>query len=198
MKQRKINPSLVYDLIPMLRKQWVKFEDARAKFFVDYLNSTEDSPWYDGVAMLGGRERPITQASFITRLKSLLKKENVFENQETNEFFEEAIQITLLMEYFRAIKETFPKAWNNRNYILCKDAGVASMLNLLKPIVDDIKKKRKKLTGDKGLLLSKKDFAPYISKIAAFSFRGADIGDEYLGEAGIKKLTKNLQQKIFG
>lgn len=198
MKQRKINPSLVYDLIPMLRKEWVQFEDARAKFFVDYLNNTDGSPWYDGIAMLGGRERPITQASFITRLKSLLKKGNIFENQEENEFFEEAIQINLLTEYFRAIKETFPKAWNNRNYILCKDAGVAAILNLLKPIADDIKKKGKKLTDDKGLLLSKKDFTPYLTKIAGFSFRGTDIGDEYLGEAGIKKLTKELHQKLFG
>lgn len=198
MKQRKINPSLVYDLIPMLRKEWVKFEDVRAKFFVDYLNNTEDSPWYDGVAMLGGRERPITQASFITRLKSLFKKGNIFENQEENEFYEEAIQINLLAEYFRAIKETFPKAWNNRKYILCKDAGAASMLNLLKLIVDDLKKKDKKLTDDKGLLLTNEDFKPYFSKIASFSFRGTDIGDEYLGEAGIKKLTRELQEKIFG
>ena len=34
MTQRKINPSLVYDLIPMLRKDWVKFEDARARAFL--------------------------------------------------------------------------------------------------------------------------------------------------------------------
>jgi len=198
MKQRKINPSLVYDLIPMLRREWVKFEDVRAKFFVDYLNNTKDSPWYDGVAMLGGRERPITQASFITRLKSLFKKGNIFENQETNEFYEEAIQISLLTEYFRAIRATFPKAWNNRKFILCKDAGVASMLNLLKAIVDDLKKKGSKLTDDKGLLLSKGDFEPYFAKIAEFSFRGADIGDEYLGEAGIKKLTNELMKRVLG
>lgn len=198
MKQRKINPSLVYDLIPMLRKEWVLFEDDRAKSFVDYLNNTDGSPWNDGVAMLGGRERPITQASFITRLKSLLKKGNIFENREENEFFEEAIQINLLMEYFRAIKETFPQGWNNRNYILCKDAGVAAMLSLLKPIVDDIKRKGKKPTDDKGLLLNSKDFVPYLTKISNFSFKGEDIGDEYLGEAGIKKLAKELHQKVLG
>ena len=197
MKQRKINPSLVYDLIPMLREKWVEFEDHRAKFFVDYLNNTVDSPWYDGVAMLGGRERPITQASFIARLKSLFKKGNIFENQEENEFYEEAVQISLLMEFFQAIKETFPRAWNNRKYILCKDAGVSSMLNLLKTIVDDIKKGHK-LTDGKGLLINKKDFTPFLAKIADFSFEGADIGDEYLGEAGNKKLTRKLQQKILG
>lgn len=198
MKQRKINPSLVYDLIPMLRKEWVQFEDVRAKFFLDYLNNTEDSPWYDGIAMLGGRERPITQASFMTRLKSLFKKGEIFENQEENEFFEEAIQINLLTEYFRAIKETFPQGWNNRNYILCKDAGVDAMLSLLKPIVDDMKRKGKKPTDDKGLLLNRKDFLPYLAKISSFSFKGADIGDEFLGEAGIKKLGKVLHQKVFG
>ena len=72
------------------------------------------------------------------------------------------------------------------------------MLNLLKPVIDDLKKKGKKLTDDKGLLLTKEDFQPYFAKIADFSFRGVDVGDEYLGEAGIKKLTSELAEIILG
>jgi len=198
MKQRKINPSLVYDLIPMLRKEWVEFEDYRAKFFVDYLNTAENSPWRDGVAMLGGRERTITQASFISRLKSLFKKDNVFENEEDNELFEEAIQVSLLVEYFQALKETFPKAWVNKNYILCKDVGIAATLNLLRLVIEDLRKKKKKITDDKGLMIDKNDFKPYLKKIAGFSFSGEDYGDQYLGEGGIRKLTKELQRTILG
>jgi DGQHR domain-containing protein len=45
-EQRKINPSLVYDLIPMLRgEDWVKFEDQRAHDLVEELNTHQDSPW---------------------------------------------------------------------------------------------------------------------------------------------------------
>jgi len=198
MTQRKINPSLVYDLVPMLREDWVTFEDLRAKTFVDYLNSTPTSPWYDGIAMLGGRERPITQASFITRLKTLLKKDNVFENEEENEFFEEAIQIELLVEYFQAIKEAYPKAWNNKNYILCKNTGFAAMLNLLKPILEDMRKQGKRLTDDQGLVLTKEDFKPYFQKISNFSFSSIEYGTTYLGEAGIRELTDHLKAMMFG
>lgn len=197
MTQRKINPSLVYDLIPMLREDWVTFEDLRAKAFLDYLNMTETSPWYDGVAMLGGRERPITQASFIIRLKTLFKKGNVFENREDNEFFEEIIQRDLLIEYFQAIKETYPKAWNNKKYILCKNTGFATMLNLLHPILEDLKEKGRALTDDSGLILTKESFKPYFEKIKGFSFSSADVGAIYLGEAGIRELTEELKKMVF-
>lgn len=197
MTQRKINPSLVYDLVPMLREDWVTFEDLRAKTFLDYLETNKSSPWYDGVAMLGGRERPITQASFITRLKTLFKKDNVFENKPENEFFEEIIQINLLVEYFSAIKEVFPKAWNNSMYILCKNTGFAVMLNLLKPIVDDLRKKGKKLTDDKGLVLRRGNFKPYFERISQFSFSSIEYGSTYLGEAGIRELTGELCKKMF-
>jgi len=197
MTQRKINPSLVYDLIPMLRKDWVTFEDLRAKTFLEYLNSTDTSPWYDGIDVLGGRERPITQASFITRLKTLFKKGNVFENREDNEFYEEAIQIDLLVEYFRAIKEVFPKAWNNKNYILCKNTGFATMLNLLKPVTDDLRQRRE-LTNDRGLAVTKEDFKPYFEKLRDFSFSSVEYGKLYLGEAGIRELTNLLRTKMFG
>lgn len=197
MTQRKINPSLVYDLIPMLRKEWVTFENLRAKTLLDYLNSEKTSPWYDGIDMMGGRQRPITQASFITRLKTLLKKGNVFESEEQNDFFEEPIQIELLIEYFSAIRETYLKAWKNRSYILCKNTGFATMLNLLKPIIDDLKEKGKTLTDEKGLVLTRKEFKPYFERIKSFSFSSEEYGAAFLGEAGIRELTELLKKKIF-
>jgi len=197
MTQRKINPSLVYDLVPMLRKNWVEFEDHRAKAILDYLNNTPSSPWYDCVDMLGGRDRPITQASFITRLKTLFKRGNIFENTEENEFYEEVVQIDLLVQYFRAIQEVYPKAWNNREYILCKNTGVAAMLNLLKPIVDSLKERGKRLTDNKGLLLTKNDFKHYFMRIRDISFASAEYGTIYLGEAGIREITELLQKKML-
>ena len=196
-KQRKINPSLVYDLIPMLRKDWICFEDDRAHFFLEYLTANIESPWYDGVDMLGGRSRPITQASFMTRLKTLFKKGNIFEDDKNNEFFEQSIQINLLVEYFQAIHEVFPRAWLNKKYILCKDVGTATMLNLLKPIVQDLAIKGKVLTDDKGLVLTKEDFIPYFRNIRSFSFSSEEYGADYLGLGGIRKLTQELQNQIL-
>jgi DGQHR domain-containing protein len=195
--QKKINPSIVYDLIPMLRDNWVEFEDLRSQYLVQELNDDPSSPWQDGIDMLGGRQRTITQASFITRVKVLLKKGNIFENTEENEFYEQVIQKELLFEYFWAISETFKVAWKNNRYILCKNTGVAAMLNLLKDIVNDMKSKGKKLTDDKGLLIIREDFKAYITKIKEVSFSSFEYGSTYLGEAGIKELTELLKKKIF-
>lgn len=195
-KQRKINPSLVYDLIPMLRKEWVEFHDLRAQFLVGELNSDPDSPWYDGISMLGGRKRTITQASFITGIKRLLKKGQVFAEGE-EDFFEQIIQRDLLFEYFKAIREVCSEAWMKRQYILCKNTGVSATLNLLTYIVKDMKSKEKNLTDEKGLLLTKDDFIPYVAKIHPFSFSSKDYGKIYLGSAGIRSLTEELRQMIF-
>jgi DGQHR domain-containing protein len=196
-KQRKINPSLVYDLIPMLRKDWVDFEDYRAQTIFESLNIDLDSPWREGIDVLGGRERPITQASFITRLKTLFKRGNVFEDDPDNDFYEESIQIKLLKVYFEAVKETYPKAWLNKNYILCKNTGFATMLNLLQPIISAMKKKNKLLTDAKGLRLAKQDFLPYLKKISTFSFSAEEYGKRYLGEVGIRTLSSELQDKML-
>ncbi len=192
-EQRKINPSLVYDLVPELRSEWVDFEDARATTIVRHLNEAKDSPWYDGIDMYGHRERSITQASFVTRIKSLFKKGGIFENVPENEFYEENIQIGLLVEYFLAVSATFSKAWKNQNYILCKNSGVGAMLNLLKYIVDDLKRTGKHLTDDTGLVLRASDFTPYVEKLQQFSFRSEQYGSTYLGEAGIRELTSNFR-----
>lgn len=193
-EQKKINPSIVYDLIPMLRKDWIKFEDLRAQFLVEELNSDRGSPWHDGISMLGGRKKTITQASFITRIKRLLKKDNIFADEE---FFEQSIQKDVLFEYFSAIREVFPVAWMNKKFILCKDVGVAATLNLLYQIIEDMRRKGKTISDKKGLKISKEDFIPYIKKIKNFSFASHEYGAVFLGEGGIRELTSKLQKMIF-
>lgn len=62
-KPKKINASLAFDLYPLLRtEQWLeKFEghaiyrETRAQELVDRLWSSQDSPWYQRINMLGSR-----------------------------------------------------------------------------------------------------------------------------------------------
>lgn len=77
-KPKKINPSLAFDLYPLLRAQdWLEgfngpivYREARAQEIVELLWSTEGSPWYHRINMLGERgiKAQVTQAAWIRSL----------------------------------------------------------------------------------------------------------------------------------
>ena len=76
-KPKKINPSLAFDLYPLLRSEdWLdKFEghsiyrDVRAQELVERLWSSPSSPWHDRINMLGeSGTRMLSQASWIRAL----------------------------------------------------------------------------------------------------------------------------------
>lgn len=77
-KPKKINPSLAFDLYPLLRAQdWLEgfngpivYREARAQEIVELLWSTEGSPWYHRINMLGerGLKSQVTQAAWIRSL----------------------------------------------------------------------------------------------------------------------------------
>lgn len=84
-KPKKINPSLAFDLYPLLREQeWLNsgevvqvYRESRAQELTEMLWSTEQSPWYRRINMLGGNRAengPVTQAAFIRSLISSMVK----------------------------------------------------------------------------------------------------------------------------
>ena len=197
--QRKIDPSLVYDLIPMLRdKEAIRFEDLRCQELVNFLNESELSPWKDRIGMVGASERIISQSSFITALKRLFKKGHSFRQLE--DFFEERLQRELILEYFTAIQQTFPSEWDNKNYLLCKYVGVAALLLLMESIIRDLINRNVKLSGPVGLMIDRKMFAPYLVRIDGSFFNSSlqkSRGFSYVGEGGITELSKSLHSIVF-
>jgi len=84
-KPKKINPSLAFDLYPLLREQeWLNsgevvqvYRESRAQELTEMLWSTEQSPWYRRINMLGGTRAengPVTQAAFIRSLIASMVK----------------------------------------------------------------------------------------------------------------------------
>lgn len=84
-KPKKINRSLAYDLIPMLRvEEWLEksfdeanvYKETRAQEIVDLLWSYPTSPWFHRINMLGEKNNRanITQAAFIRNLTSTFFK----------------------------------------------------------------------------------------------------------------------------
>ena len=199
--QRKINPSLVYDLIPMLRdKESVEFEDKRCHELVAFLNEALDSPWRDRIAMVGTGDRIVSQSSFITALKKLFKKGHLFASSDPD-FFEERLQQELLLEYFKAVSKSHSAQWDNKAFFLCKYVGLSALLSLLERIITDLRRKETEISDDKGLGIKEETFAPYTRKLRKFSFSTAEAkekGFSYVGEGGITELTKRVNSVVFG
>ena len=199
--QTKINPSLVYDLIPMLRDQeTVTFEDKRCQDLVTFLNKEEsNSPWSDRIGMVGVGKRPISQASFISALKKLFRRGRLFANED-EDFFEQRMQEELLLEYFKAIQSSYSVQWDNKAFFLCKYVGVSALLNLLERIVGDLREENVLISDKNGLCISKETFTPYMRKLKKFSFSAAEErkkGITYVGEGGIRELTKRVISLVF-
>lgn len=84
-KPKKINPSLAFDLYPLLREQdWLDsgdvvhvYRESRAQELTEVLWATPSSPWYRRINMLGGPRKengPVTQAAFIRSLTASMVK----------------------------------------------------------------------------------------------------------------------------
>ncbi|GFO82369.1 MAG: hypothetical protein A49_19960 [Methyloceanibacter sp.] len=76
-KPKRINPSLAFDLYPLLRNEdWLDraeghlvYRETRAQELTEILWSHPDSPWYDRINMLGERHnRWVTQSAWIKSL----------------------------------------------------------------------------------------------------------------------------------
>jgi hypothetical protein len=76
-KPKRINPSLAFDLYPLLRnEEWLDraeghqiYRDTRAQELTEILWSYPESPWYDRINMLGERQNPwVTQSAWIKSL----------------------------------------------------------------------------------------------------------------------------------
>jgi DGQHR domain-containing protein len=199
--QRKINPSLVYDLIPMLRdKESVSFEDKRGQDLVVLLNETPDSPWKDRIGMVGAGDRIISQSSFISALKKLFKRGHLFASIDPD-FFEERMQHELLIEYFKAIHNSYSVQWDNKAFFLCKYVGVSALLNLLERIIADLRQKKTAISNAADLQINRDTFEPYVAKLTQFSFSTTEEkakGISYVGEGGISELTKRVVSLVFG
>jgi DGQHR domain-containing protein len=199
-EQRKINPSLVYDLIPMLRNsEWVDYQDRRAQELVEELNTDRDSPWLDSISMVGGGGHIISQSSFITAIKKLMKPGHIFGEGE-EDFFEETLQFDVLRTFFKALSKEYRKEWNSKGYLLCKYMGVSATLNLLERIIADLRAKGVALTNEDGLTLKEAALEPYVQKLRQYDFSVASAkleGRSYVGEGGVNELTRRICSLVF-
>lgn len=200
-EQRKINPSLVYDLIPMLRdKESVQFEDWRSQEIVSHLNMESKSPWANKISMVGEPGKILSQSSFITAVKKLFKKGHLFNANDSPDFLEAVIQENLLIEYFISISDHYSIEWDNKDYLLCKYVGVSALLMLLESIIKDMKENGVPLVNERGLAINSENFNSYIEVLRKYNFSAKESkseGKSYVGEGGINELFKRISSIVF-
>ena len=111
------------------------------------------------------------------------------------------MQHEILIEYFRAIQNSYSVEWDNKAFFLCKYVGVSSLLSLLEKIIADLRGKGIIISDGKGLRIGRNDFTPYVARLRRFSFSTAEEkkeGISYVGESGITELTKRIVGLVFG
>lgn len=91
----KINPSLAYDMYPLLRTEdWLQenplthkiYKEARAQEIVEYLWSYPQSPWYKKINMLGEKGNPfLKQTTWVRAIgTNFIKKKGLFYSFNTS------------------------------------------------------------------------------------------------------------------
>lgn len=154
-KQTQVTKSLIYDLFSVSESrspQKTCHELARL------LNTDEESPFYRRLKMLGAKnyqEASLSQGSFIRYLMPLISKKpdedyvDIKLRKDLSDdssiplryYFinnEDGVIYKILLNVFKALKDTFPNEWNNPDkYILSKTTGYGALIGALKILVKE-------------------------------------------------------------
>lgn len=146
--QKKVDKSLIYDLFDVSEERSpykTCHEIARI------MNSSEDSPFYNRLKMLGkknGEMEFLSQGTFVTYMLRLITNtpqedmitiKNGKQIKENNKFIfreffaqeKDNVILKILMNYFGAVSEIFPEEWNSKEYILTKTTGYGALIKTL-------------------------------------------------------------------
>jgi len=146
-RQRKIETNLAYKHLQQMLQKVIKERKAKwlteiilspsqvrkalAAFVVDELQENPKSPFYHRIQFLGEpqEEYHLTTDFKLTTYIAKILKEKTFEGMGTKDFAE------LLMEYWSAIKELYPKCFKEpQRYSLLKTTGIAAFMYLFPTI----------------------------------------------------------------
>ena len=119
--QKKVDLNLVYDLFGMTEE---RSPEKIAYHIVSHLNSETSSAWFNKIKTLSDKKGDLAQGSMAKFIhKELLEKEDVFVKLYKEE--KDTDIKNILLNYFNAIKDTFPETWQNKDgkYILTKTTG---------------------------------------------------------------------------
>ena len=164
-KQTQVTKSLIYDLFSVSDN---RSPQKTCHQLARLLNNDVESPFYKRLKMLGtksSQDASLSQGSFIRYLMPLISKKpdedyvNIKLSKKLNDdltiplryYFinnEDGIIYKILLNVFKALKDTFPIEWNNPDkYILSKTTGYGALIGALKILLKE-GRENKDLTYD--------------------------------------------------
>lgn len=179
--QKPVSKSLVYDLLGISPEIFPEYFEAHE--ITKVLNETVSSPWFGLIKMLGVGKGIITQATFITALES-----NKILDQVLKEFSKES-KITILANYFQAIKELFPDQWGHRGYFISKSVSFNALVRIFPKVFATIVKERKSFKVE--------DIKQFMANIKNIPFQSEEI-TSLGGQKGVRTLAQKMNQYIWG
>jgi DGQHR domain-containing protein len=126
-EQKGINPSVLYDLLPIIKD--ADFKKMRSQSLVKQLNEDSKSAWFNEVKMLGVGKGLVSQAAFARNIETLIDPNGGILSQ-----YPENLQYRILSNYFNAFKALFQKEWGSSKYVLTKAIGLAAMCGIFPKI----------------------------------------------------------------
>jgi DGQHR domain-containing protein len=154
----KVNKSLVYDLFDLAKTQ---SPQRSSHNIVKLLNEKDNSPFKDKIKMLGladdTSKETIAQATFVELILRYIsnnpmidrdtlkrgKKLDIVKDKEFEKYFfrnwfilgEEAKIAKILWNYFNAVRNKWPEAWEDNSKVLTKSTGLIAFMRLLKDFI---------------------------------------------------------------
>lgn len=126
-EQKGINPSVLYDLLPITRD--ADFKKERSQSLVQQLNNDPESAWFNEVKMLGVGKGLVSQATFAANIQTLIDPNGGVLSQ-----YSEHLQYRILTNYFNAFKALFHQEWGSSKHVLTKAIGLAAMCGIFPKI----------------------------------------------------------------
>jgi DGQHR domain-containing protein len=174
-EQKGINPSVLYDLLPIIKD--ADFKKMRSQSLVKQLNEDSESPWFNEVKMLGVGKGLVSQAAFARNLETLIDPNGGILSQ-----YPENLQYSILVNYFNAFKSLFFKEWGSSKHVLTKAIGLTAMCGIFPKIHS----------------LCEKDFTVENILSQLSSLRGFDFTSSTRGKSTNKVAIQQFILEILG
>jgi DGQHR domain-containing protein len=199
-EQRKMDPSLVYDLLDFYPSS---AEDYHIHHIIKYLN--EHLPWEDTISMTGESDEKtlVKQVAFTYNLKKIYGKskskilieKRVKKDGEKKSLYRIELNLKdleiLLAIFFAEIHSLFEKQWEaKRKYILTKSLGINGLLGLFPYALLHMKKRMSIKDIGKKEAAARRVMHDYLKHLKRFNF--SSNRDFPGGFKGFDKLTKVL------
>ena len=186
-EQKKINPSLAYDLLEVVDEEGL---DKEISEVIKRMDREEKSPFY-GLIKMNETEtgKKITLVNMMTVIKDFLKTDigsRFFQNEE---HVKKGLLFDFFVNYFLGVKKVFSETWEEEESILLKAVGIGAFSNLTNDVFNEfVRTKGQRMPAEE-------EIAEILEPAQGFNFNDDEIRG-LGGKKGQKVLAGLIRQEL--